>query len=1105
MLYVDLYNPTKTPRIIYDGIAGSQKEIRLWPGQSISRVLMSSDTVARLRSYRDDIEVMDCIDEGTGINGDVDRIPAASSGAIAGPVIPAPVADIGQPPPVIKTPIRIFGMMGVGDCVHQRAILRELMKTREVTIDTPYEAMYHDLVAQGLKLSLTARVYTAALDPARRSGRAIPTRPRDGVHVGYTPSAIRQHGSILAAQFASVGLAMPERPDFSLPVPQAWRDKANKLVGPHTKPLMIYRPIVHNKVWSCPGRGPDQTAYAALYRSIRDKFHVVSIANMKTGKEWILDEQAVDVKLHQGELDFEALAGLYAEAALAFGNAGFFPVMAQAVGTPNVTVYGGHESSRTTQRVGLHLAPSLAIEPDNPCDCHDSWRHKCDRHITLEPAIERINAFIAKEVMPDARDRSPDVHQHETKPQPIVETAGAAQSDKTHENYSENYSLSRNSFDISAAPLRVLIYGTCYVDSEHRAKMLDHWLSLTTRLNPDCDILLVDSASPLMGGGKVEMSTPFQYHPRVRLFSFPDNVGHLSRRGRDGWGRAFCQGLQMAIDGGYDYAMHIEGDSLLRLPVMPIAEQMRAEKIKVASTEVGGMRNHHLRQWVETGLMCFDVGYVRDSKFVAKYDWQKRQASPTPENVIWRILGNDLRIMPWRTQRGDKRQITAQTVGEYDWITHCWGFDAIYDAFADSVIPRTLLFATTYIPDDAHAKLLDDWLAMAQRIGGADCDVLLVDTPAKGRAVIAPKGFHTYAQGMRLPKMLHRFEDNIGHLQDDDSERDGWGRAFCFGLQAAIDGKYEYVVHVEGDSLFRLPLRPIIKQMRDEKIDAASVLSVPGRPYCVEIETGLMALSTAYLKETDFIAKYDWPSHRTNKPSPENIIHELLSDRLGNRIRIMPWRARRGYNPGYTAAEVDELDWITHAHDRALYDRFIEGKPAMLKVNLGCGDNKLEGWKNHDKDVDITKRLPWDDGSVDRILAEHVVEHVTYYEAIDFFRECRRVLRPGGVVRIAVPSLEQIMNEATPDYCKFTTKFHDKGATVRGAMHSILYNFGHKAPWTLNLLQVTLYFAGFKPAKCYKPGESDRPDLRGVEGHYKAIGRAWNDIETVVCEAEPEK
>jgi SAM-dependent methyltransferase len=598
---------------------------------------------------------------------------------------------------------------------------------------------------------------------------------------------------------------------------------------------------------------------------------------------------------------------------------------------------------------------------------------------------------------------------------------------------------------------------------------------LTTRLNPDCDILLVDSASPYFLGDN------FKLPPQVKYWSFPDNVGHLSRRGRDGWGRAFCKGLQFAIDGGYDYAVHIEGDSLLRLPVMPIAEQMRAGKIKVASTEVGGMRNAHLRQWVETGLMAFDVGYVRDSGFIRKYDWEHRQAAPTPENVIWRILGKDLTLMPWRTQRGDKRQITAQTVAEYDWITHCWGFDDVYAAFAASVMPRTLLFATTYIPDAARAKLLDDWLAMAQRIGGSDCDVLMVDTPANGHAPVAPAGFHAYEKGMRLPKMLHRFPDNIGHLQDDDSERDGWGRAFCFGLRAAIDGSYEYVVHVEGDSLFRLPLRPIVKQMRDDGIDAASVLSVPGRPYCVEVETGLMMFSTKYLKDSDFIARYDWPSHRMNKPSPESIIHGLLGDKL----RLMPWRARRGYNPNYAAAEVDDLDWITHAHERALYDRFIEGKPAMLKVNLGCGDNKLEGWKNHDRDVDITKRLPFADGSVDRILAEHVVEHVTYVEAIEFFRECRRVLRPDGVVRIAVPSV--------------------KGATVRGAMHSIIYNFGHKAPWTLNLLQVTLYFAGFKNITCHRPGESGRADLKNVEGHHRAITKAWNDIETVVCEAQPEK
>ncbi len=79
-----------------------------------------------------------------------------------------------------------------------------------------------------------------------------------------------------------------------------------------------------------------------------------------------------------------------------------------------------------------------------------------------------------------------------------------------------------------------------------------------------------------------------------------------------------------------------------------------------------------------------------------------------------------------------------------------------------------------------------------------------------------------------------------------------------------------------------------------------------------------------------------------------------------------------------------------------------------MKLNLGCGTNKLLDWQNHDADVDISKRLPFGDRTADFIFIEHCVEHIAYYEAIEFFKECHRVLAPGGTLRVVVPSVEKI-------------------------------------------------------------------------------------------------
>jgi hypothetical protein len=298
----------------------------------------------------------------------------------------------------MKPQLRVLGMYGIGDCIFNRAPIRELMKSHSVTLEGFYPSIVHDLVADGLKFSiLNGRLPPRIKDSGHPTeyGRIAASMPN--TKLTYDPTQIKKAGSILAAQFASVGLKMPAQPDFSLPIPASWRDKARALIEcwKPPRPIMIYRPIVQNKVWECPSRSPEPVAYAALFAAIRERFFVVSIADLKQ-QEWIVGpEQDADVKLHHGEVDFETLAGLFAECQMVFANPGFSPVLAQAVGTPVIIVYGGNESFRTTNSVGAHLAPTLAIEPINPCECH-ARTHNCDKRIDVSAALDRVNEFAGR-------------------------------------------------------------------------------------------------------------------------------------------------------------------------------------------------------------------------------------------------------------------------------------------------------------------------------------------------------------------------------------------------------------------------------------------------------------------------------------------------------------------------------------------------------------------------------------------------------------------------------------------------------------------------------------------------------------------------------------
>ncbi len=124
----------------------------------------------------------------------------------------------------------------------------------------------------------------------------------------------------------------------------------------------------------------------------------------------------------------------------------------------------------------------------------------------------------------------------------------------------------------------------------------------------------------------------------------------------------------------------------------------------------------------------------------------------------------------------------------------------------------------------------------------------------------------------------------------------------------------------------------------------------------------------------------------------------------------------------------------------------VASSPIARKLHIGCFDVVHDGWLNTDvtphmmvarvpglprilrragmisderwekyssgafkqiRYLDITRDLPFADASIDAVLASHVFEHLTPDEAQRCAREAFRVLKPGGVARIAVPDLDQ--------------------------------------------------------------------------------------------------
>jgi predicted SAM-dependent methyltransferase len=136
------------------------------------------------------------------------------------------------------------------------------------------------------------------------------------------------------------------------------------------------------------------------------------------------------------------------------------------------------------------------------------------------------------------------------------------------------------------------------------------------------------------------------------------------------------------------------------------------------------------------------------------------------------------------------------------------------------------------------------------------------------------------------------------------------------------------------------------------------------------------------------------------------------NDKLRLRSGRFPNRMILSMLPLHTIQELrfeSHLAWLRIT--RRGVDPQFKGARDLL-VNVGCGSLGLEGWANIDcfpaEGVtcvhDCRTKLPLPSGSVRGIFTEHFLEHLDYYEeAPRFLSECRRVLQPGGVLRIIVP------------------------------------------------------------------------------------------------------
>jgi predicted SAM-dependent methyltransferase len=193
---------------------------------------------------------------------------------------------------------------------------------------------------------------------------------------------------------------------------------------------------------------------------------------------------------------------------------------------------------------------------------------------------------------------------------------------------------------------------------------------------------------------------------------------------------------------------------------------------------------------------------------------------------------------------------------------------------------------------------------------------------------------------------------------------------------------------------------------------------------------------------------------------------------------------------------------------RGTIRRYLQAHDAR-RLQLGAGDHPKPGWLNADLHdygrsdelvyLDVRERFPLPDASFDIVFSEHMIEHLTFDEGQECLRECFRVLRPGGRIRIATPSLAQLArlydrSESAKRYVEWavSTLEPETDAQLPGVVvNNFFRSWGHRFIYDPETLRHALTTAGFVDIEERPVGE--------LEQHLAELPE-FNEYETFVLE-----
>lgn len=180
---------------------------------------------------------------------------------------------------------------------------------------------------------------------------------------------------------------------------------------------------------------------------------------------------------------------------------------------------------------------------------------------------------------------------------------------------------------------------------------------------------------------------------------------------------------------------------------------------------------------------------------------------------------------------------------------------------------------------------------------------------------------------------------------------------------------------------------------------------------------------------------------------------------------------------------------------RKFFSKLPPSKRELNLLHLGCGEIYFNDFIN--ADFFYLRWLPWRDRSKydwlldfryplncpndywDGVFTEHTIEHLTFNDNLNLFKELNRTMKKDKWLRICVPGLDDVLDaySANPSSKGKELKNKYPYNTRAEAIYHLTQNYGHQSVWDVDIFKELLEEANFRNCQMVSFMQGNDPNL----------------------------